>query len=264
MFQTALAKRPAAGNALVWMRSLLALALALLGGCSSGQTGSPDCAPSPACVCDPMYGAGTQLRVRVETYRDGQLRAVIDEVFSSTFGTNGLSIGDHIGGQVNIARPCAPEAPLEAAEGSELFVLFTPGGDGDHTHCSAFQDCASSRCAELVEPALTECWNGCDEETRSSCETARRSALLDGVYAWAIPWSDPLSFGADHELPRSELSVLSSPEQCLQRFPADPAPPCHDTQTVGCAVAPRSRGIAWSGALWLASAVAWGARRRSR
>jgi hypothetical protein len=229
-------------------------ALVLLTGCLSGQTGSPDCVPRKACVCDPMYGAGTQLRVHVESQGDGQLRAVVDEIFPSTYGTNGLVVGDHIGGSVNVSRPCAPAAPLEAADGSELFVLFSPGTDGQYPNCAAFQSCASSQCEKLVEPALTDCWSGCDQQTRATCDASRQAALLDGYYGWAIPWTDPLSFGGGNELPRSDLSVLASDQQCRQRFPADPAPPCQDTQTFDCAAAPNDRGS--GGAAWLAGLLA--------
>jgi hypothetical protein len=243
------------------MRGLLALLL--LTGCSSGQTGSPSCAPGRSCVCDPINGAGTLLRVRVESQRDGQLRAVIDQVVPSAYGTNGLESGDHIGGSLDLAQPCAPEAALEAAEGSELFVLFNPGVDGGYPNCLAFHGCASAQCAKLVEPALSECWNECEEQTRASCDAARQAALLDGRYAWAIPWTDPLSFGGEHELPRSELSVLATTEQCYARFAPDPTPACHDTRTVTCAATPHHAGSARAlvaAALFLALAVA--SRRR--
>lgn len=212
-----------------------------------------------------MFGAGTQLRVHVESQSDGQLRAVIDEIFPSTYGTNGLVVGDHIGGGVRVARPCAPEAPLEAAEGSELFVLFSPGDSGEYPNCAAFQSCASTKCANLAEPELTDCGSDCDEQTRSTCAASRQAALLDGYYAWAIPWTDPLSFGGTRELPRAELSVLASDRACLQSFPADPAPPCHDTQTVGCAAAPSDAGSGsalGSTGLLLALVTAGRVRRR--
>ncbi len=250
------------------MRSLLGLLLLTgsLGGCLSGQTGSPDCVPGKACVCDPMYGAGTQLRVHVESLREGQLRAVVDEVFMSMYGTNGLSPGDHIGGFVSAAQPCAADAPLEAAEGSELFVLFTPGQNGDYPRCAQLQSCAASQCAGLGEPASTDCWSDCEEQARSSCDSARQTALLDGSYGWAIPWSDPLSFGEGRELPRSELSVLAGSSECLERFPADPAPPCNDTQSLTCAAAPRRplrTGYgSWAVAVGASLLVAYRARRR--
>jgi hypothetical protein len=206
---------------LAYMRYLLTVFW--LAGCVSGQTGSPDCVPQEACVCDPLYGAGTPLRVRVERRQDLRLEAVVEAIVPSTFGTNGVAVGDRVGGTVDVAQPCNPQAPLVAAEGDELLVLFTPGQNDGGT-------------------------------------------LLEGQYAWAIPWAEPLSFGADHDLPRAELSVLSDPSRCLERFPADPGPPCHDTQTVTCATAPSpapaDRDGLWCFGLGVVAARVW--RRRPK
>jgi len=194
-----------------------------LGGCLSGQTGSPDCPGPRSCVCDPLYGGGALLRVRVESQQDGQLGTAVLELYPSEYGVSGVTVGDHLAGSVGSAQPCLPEAPLTVSEGDELLVLFSPG--------------------------------------------AGSSALLSGYYAWAIPWSDPLSFGATQELPQSELSVLASTTSCLERFHPEPAPPCHDTETVTCTAAgstgapARGAQVAWL-AVGLAAALVYRARRR--
>lgn len=244
--------------------SSIGLLSAALGGCLSGQTGSPDCVGPTACVCDRLYGAGTPLRVRVESASDGRLNAVVEERFASELGTSDLQVGERIGGVVDGAVPCAPEAPLDAPEGRELFVSFSPGFPHGSPNCSARFDCIDSRCASLDEPALSRCWESCGEQTRDSCEAARQAALLDGYYAWAIPWQDPLSFGAERELPLSDLSALSTSSRCLERFPADPAPPCQDTSTVTCAAVPRAPTAPAPGVGWLVLAAAVGALFRVR
>ena len=202
-------------------RVLTGLLLAsALGGCLSGQTGSPDCVGPRSCVCDPLYGAGSVLRVRVESMTGDRLSTLILEVLPTTLGHNELKAGDRIGGTATSAAPCATDTPIAPAEGDELLVLFSPGSGG---------------------------------------------ALLDGYYAWITPWTDPIAFGASHELAVSELSVLASPESCRQRFPADPAPPCNDTRTVACAAAANEAGPSGSAgiaAMLLAAALWHGARRR--
>jgi hypothetical protein len=256
------------------MRSLLARALPCwllsLAGCVSGQTGSPDCVGPTSCVCDPLYGAGSLLHVHVESAPDGKLQAVIDEIFPSELDRNPLRVGDRIGGTLSLNEPCSSQAPPDLAAGDEALVLFTPGTNGDYPNCAAFQACAAQQCANLAQPALNDCWQTCETQTRTSCDTAREAALSDGYYAWVLRWKDPLSFGASHELPLAELSVLSSTQSCLERFPADPLPPCQDTRSLTCA-AGGSGAHAPGGALsWLGLAVSalgvwrWRSARRSR
>lgn len=154
----------------------------------SGQTGSPECAEPVSCVCDQLYSAGTLLRVHVERVEAGKLEAVVDEVFASHYGDNGIVAGDRVAGTVIAERPCAPDAAPTAQLGSELFVMFAPG----------------------YPP-----------------EGGVR--LLDGVFSWAVPWAETLSFGGSTELSSSELSVLAAPESCRERFVPEPAPPCNDS-----------------------------------
>lgn len=207
------------------MRSLLlpVLAALLLGGCSSGQTGSPDCAPSVSCLCDTLFTAGTPLRVRVERYRDQRLEVVVEEVRPSSYGTNGVVVGDRIGGGIHVAKPCAPEATLEAAEGDELLVLFSPDNQG-----------------------------------------TPEQALANGYFAWAVPWTDPLAFGAAYELPQAELSVLSDDRSCVQRFPVDPGPPCQDTRSPTCSATTASAEHSREWWLFLAVGTLCAMRRKTK
>jgi hypothetical protein len=183
---------------------LSALAGTLLGGCLSGQTGSPDCVPPTSCVCDPLFGAGAVLRVHVESLESGKLVAVIDEVFPSIFpNVADLKPGDRIGGPENVDPPCAYGTGPSVAPGSELLVLYSSGSRRDSVD--------------------------------------REAALLDGFFGWTIAWTEPLVFGDSKELSQSELDVLQSPEACLEHFPASPAPPCNDTISSACsATQPRN------------------------
>ncbi|HYP90782.1 MAG TPA: hypothetical protein VEQ59_21595 [Polyangiaceae bacterium] len=211
-------------------------------GCLSGQTGSPDCVGPRSCICDPLYSSGALLRVHVTSYEAGQLEATVDEVFASQAGAYGITTGDRLGGVVLGERPCAAAAASEIEVGGELFVSYGPGLADGLYNCSAFQACADASCAKLSEPALTDCWNDCSTSTEQKCTELRRAALLDGAFLFAVPWSDTLSFGADHDVPRSELAVFASPESCLERFPAPPAPPCDDTRgSLTCSATPPAR-----------------------
>jgi hypothetical protein len=240
----------------------------LLAGCGSGQTGSPDCVGPTSCVCDPLYAGGTLLRVHAERSAAGKLEASVDAVLGSVYGVApDVELGERIGGSVLLEQPCARGASSDSLPGAELLVLYSPGNTDGYPNCAAFQACAAADCAKLDEPALTECWNTCASQTETSCAEQRRAALLDGVFSFAIPWTEPLSFGGSSELSQAELDVLSSPETCLQHFPASPAPPCQDTQIGTCTVTP-ARAVdhhpgAWSALLGLL-ALLYGARRFRR
>jgi len=191
-----------------WVASVAGIALSSLGlgACSSGQTGSPDCVGPVSCVCDPLYGGGTLLRVHAESAGAGKLEAVVDEVFAPSDRAPNAQLGDRVGGSVLAERPCARGAPSTLQVGAELLVLYSAGVSRDPTQ-------------------------------------PRSAALLDGVFSFAIPWADTLSFGDSTQLASAELSVLFTPESCLERFPADPAPPCNDTPaSAACSAAPRESG----------------------
>jgi len=109
---------------------ILAIGFALscpLGGCLSGQTGSPDCVGPVSCICDPLYGAGTLLRVHVESVEARKLEAVVDEVFSTVYGASHVAAGDRVAGSLLAEQPCARDAAPTVQVGGELFVLYSPG-----------------------------------------------------------------------------------------------------------------------------------------
>jgi len=196
-----------------------------LGGCLSGQTGSPDCVGPVSCICDPLYGAGTLMRVHVEVVESGRLEAVVDEVFLTVYGaTSPVVAGDRVGGALSATLPCAGDGYPSVDVGSELFVLYSPGYEQG------------------------------------------ASRLLDGVFSWAVPWADTLSFGDSVELASSEVAVLSTPESCQERFPPKPAPPCHDTQTgVACSAAVGPKDGAGNAAWLLGLSLVFASfRRRGR
>lgn len=215
---------------------LTGLPLALpLGGCLSGQTGSPDCVPPENCVCDPLLSAGSLLRVHVESADQERMVATVDAVFWTIYSDyDPVAVGDRIGGALLRLRPCdGPSAPPPAAE-SDLLVLY----GGGYLNCDANLACAESECSTLKEPELSECWTACDAKTQQTCTDQRNAELLDGVFSLAVPWTEPLQFGDGHELPQQELEVLETPETCELRFPGEPAPPCNDVQVGPCTVTP--------------------------
>lgn len=238
------------------------LLLATLVGCSSGQTGSPSCVNGGgSCVCSRSNGE-TPLRVRVESYEAGRVVAVIEQTFA-TSSANGLIAGERVGGTIRGGRPCATE-PVEAdLAARELLVAYVPGAEGNFPDCSAFERCAATDCVSLSEPELTDCWNACAERTEASCAGIHRAALLNGVFSWAIPWTDSLDFGGGNELPASEVDVLASYDSCVERFPEPSAPPCDMRRSVeGCGTArgaPEQGGGAWLLGL---VALVGGVRRR--
>ena len=209
-----------------WVFAALACALSCpLGGCLSGQTGSPDCAFAISCVCYPLYGAGTLLRVHVEAVEVGKLEAVVDEVYSTAFGQSSVVAGDRVGGALTREPPCGADMPSGLQVGNELLVLYNAGS---------------------LQGAVQ---------------------LLDGVFSWAVPWQDTLSFGDSLELSSSELSVLATVDSCEERFPPPPMPPCNDTQTgLACsAAAPSKSGSVGYAALLLGlAAFVAGVRRRAK
>lgn len=193
--------------------ALVALAL---GGCLSGQTGSPDCAGARSCICDPLYGTGTLLRVHGESAQDGKLVAVVDQVFATVYGfPTDVQVGDRVGGSVMVEKPCAPADMAPTLVNTELFVLY-------------FQGSADNRSA----------------------------ALLDGAFSFVVPWGEQLDFGASHRLANTEVNVLTTPERCLQRFPADPPPPCDDTRSFACSVAELNPQPPWPRGAALLSVLA--------
>jgi hypothetical protein len=179
---------------------LAALTIAL-GGCLSGQTGSPDPVPVTECLCDTLFSGGNVLRVHVQSLADGKLTAVVDRDIADVYRSSPLAVGDLIAGSLLAEKPCAPGATSAILAGADLLVFFYHSDPG------------------------------------STSGQGPPGGLLDGVFHWAIPWSDTLDFGADHLLASSELDVLSSPEACAARFPYASAPASNDVNAGLCSVA---------------------------
>jgi hypothetical protein len=240
----------------------LAVPLALAG-CTSGQTGSPDCVGATECLCDTLYTAGTLLRVHVDSAEAGHLVAAVDSVFWTVYSdVTWVEVGDRVGGALTGQVPCAGEAVAVPARESDLLVLFSPGNAAGFPNCEEFFACAERDCSELAEPALTDCWAACDSETEQVCSEHRSAALLDGVFTFAVPWSEPLDFGGDRRLTQTELEVLKTPEACLERFPADPPPPCNDVQVGPCSVARPAPATSLAAAMLGLAVLALTAARR--
>jgi hypothetical protein len=200
-----------------------------LGGCLSGQTGSPDCIGPVNCLCDPLFAPGPLLRVHGESADgSGHLVAVVDQVFS--LHPTDIHIGDRVGGSIIREKSCDPTYHAETLVGADLFIMLFPGNEGGYPNCNAFQACANASCAGLAEPGLTDCWNTCSLQSEATCEADRQAALLDSAFSWVVPWGDTLDFGGQgHQISSSDLSVLETVDTCLARFPTEPAPPCQDT-----------------------------------
>jgi MYXO-CTERM domain-containing protein len=179
---------------------LAALTIAL-GGCLSGQTGSPDPVPVTECLCDTLYSGGNLLRVHGQSSADGKLTAVVDRDIADVYRASPLAVGDLIAGPLLTEKPCARGVTSADLAGADLLVFF-------------YHSAPSSTSGQ-----------------------GSPGGLLDGVFKWAVPWSDTLDFGADHLLAGSELDVLSSPEACAARFPYDAAPARNDVNAGLCSVA---------------------------
>jgi MYXO-CTERM domain-containing protein len=207
-------------------------------------------------VCDPLDTGGVLLRVRVESAEADRIVATVDRVFPPADSeVDFVQMGDRIGGALYRQQPCVDQPGELPAPGSELFVLYNPGATGNFPNCAEFHACAQQQCSDLSEPDLTDCWASCDFETEQVCNEHRSAALLDGFFGFAIPWAEPLDFGAQHELSQDQLEVLATPEACLERFPPDPAPPCNDSSSGPCTIAqtapPSPTPSPWS--VWLAA-----------
>ncbi len=219
-----------------------------------------------SCICNPLYGYGTLLRVRAESFESGRLEATVQQAFTSAdAGPSDLMDGDRVGGSIGAEQPCNPNAPSALQSGVELLVLYSAGSNGDYPNCSDFHACANADCSGLEEPALTDCWSSCETQTEQVCADHRSAALLDGYFAWAVPWQEPLDFGASHQLSTSEIDVLTSVDACFEHFPEPPPPPCDDTRTITqCSAAPPGPGAPAFGTWPLlvgALALTWALRR---
>jgi hypothetical protein len=230
-------------------------------GCGSGQTGSPSCPAVPNCVCDQLNTGGVLLRVHGESQEPGKLVAVVDALLSPSDQTLDLAIGDRIGGSILAELPCAPEQAMGQLAGQELFVLYSPAGAGQHVNCPEFLGCADANCTGLADPELPMCWDMCHAESSDACAVRREAALLDGVFGWVVPWGAELSFGGGHTLSTADVAVVADVNSCLERFPADPAPPCDDVQVGSCALARPTEAQGWGGVLLGALGLAVGACR---
>ena len=246
------------------------LALAL-GGCLSGQTGSPDCVGPTNCMCDPLYAPGPLLRVHGESAdTSGHLVAVVDEVFA--LHPTDIRVGDRVGGSIIREKSCDVGYHADPLVGAELFIMFFPGNQGGYPNCNAFQACAAANCEGLAEPDLTDCWNTCSTQVDAACETDRQAALLDGAFSWVIPWADTLDFGdadGEHRIATTEMAVLESSDTCQAQFPTPPGPSCQDTIdagtcTIASSTAERRDSGAWPAIAALVGIIAFARRCRKR
>jgi len=202
------------------------LALGLTG-CSSGQTGSADCAGPSSCVCDSGAG-GSLLRVQITQADAEHLEVTVVEPLSlgqfvSEAERAQLAPGAAIAGALVRTRPCSiglnVGLPAEFTAGSELLVDFSVG------------------------------------------DTA-----ADGAFGFAVPWQNTLEFGMGHSLPSADVSVLFDVNTCLDRFPANPVPPCDDTVSGFCAQAPLQQSHRSAGLLaaFAAASIVFGRRHQRK
>ena len=110
------------------------------------------------------------------------------------------------------------------------------------------------------------CWDMCQADSSDACAVRREAALLDGVFGWVVPWGDELSFGGDTKLSSADVTVVGDVNSCLERFPAEPAPPCNDVRVDGCSAARPAEAPSWPWSMTLLAI--WGlglwVRRLSR
>jgi hypothetical protein len=114
---------------LAWLVPVL-----LLGGCISGQTGSPDCVGARECLCDTLYSGGNVLRVRVEGYADGVLDVTVTEDLANVYRASPVDAGARLAGSISHERPCAPGEVLAPLIGEERLVYVYNSVDPKDVH----------------------------------------------------------------------------------------------------------------------------------
>jgi hypothetical protein len=105
-----------------------------LGGCLSGQTGSPDCVGPTECLCDTLYGGGNVLRVRVDSVEGDVLRATVTENVVGIYGSIPVAPGTRVAGTLGVEQPCAPEQRSSSLGGADLLVNFGFTGEPTNGH----------------------------------------------------------------------------------------------------------------------------------
>lgn len=253
-------------------RNVVVALLAGVVGCSSGQTGSPECVETYSCVCSRLNGGGAVARARVDSYGDGMLAVEVIDVVKPKESTAAnpyeLEPGERLGGVLMETTPCAPSV-AELKPDTQLLVSYDSARAGDVDNCGPFQQCAESRCQNLNSMLLEECWQTCMTDTAATCDELRQAGLLDGVFNWAVPWGEQLDFGDGHRLASSEVSVLSDYQSCIERFPPPEPPPCNDSSGgLSCsAIGPRNDATTGPRAalsVLLGAGTAWLLIRRRR
>ena len=253
------------------MRSLAvvsALVLAALVGCSSGQTGSPECAAQESCVCTALAGK-VMLTGTLATLENGTASVLITGFVSPAEFRDDLVLGDVIGGEATTAFGCDEPAPTEPAVGDEVFVVYARGGADRYPDCAEYQACTTAECGAppTETSAAGASWDACDGQcvtaTRDACSAHREDALLSGTLVM-LPRTEPQLL-AGEEIPDDELSEFHTREVCEAHFPPPPSEPCDDViENESCSVTP-GRGRSSIGVMLSALLVLVGsAARRSR
>lgn len=247
---------------------LSALALAVLLGCSSGQTGSPECAARESCVCTALAGK-VMLTGTLATFENGSASVLITGFVSPSEWRDDLVLGDVIGGEAATSLGCDDPAPTQPAVGDEVFVVYARGGADRYPDCAEYQACTTSQCGAppTETSAAGASWDACDgqcvTDTREACSAHREDALLSGKLV-VLSRTEPQLI-AGEEIPDDELSEFHTREVCEARFPPPPSEPCDDVvETESCSVTPgpgrSSAGVTLSALLVLVGCAA----RRSR
>jgi len=253
---------------------LVLLAIPVLGtvvGCVSGQTGSPDCVGTTSCICDSVYSQrspvlfrGTVMSVGASA-ADKHLTLTVEELVNPQHAWD-IVVGDSVGGFYSSGPSCAPNGYLPALGDQVLAVYYR--GDADHNPgCVEYQQCSSQNCGPRpsgTDPEWYACDTSCISDTFEICSLRRSEALATGTL-WLAKWEDEIELGKGYEIAAAELSILIFSEQCRERFPPPPNPPCNDSiKKTGCTIASSSLRPAptWSLAVALAAAVGMARRRR--
>jgi len=247
--------------------------LGTLLGCGSGQTGSPSCVGTTSCICDSLYAERSPVLLRgtvmsVGTLAaDQQLTLTVEELVNPEYAWD-IVVGDSVGGFYRSGPSCAPNGYVPAPGDQVLAIYYR--GDADHyPGCVEYQQCSSQNCGP--RPSSTDsAWDACDEscinDTFASCSLHRSEALAKGTL-WLAKWGDQIELGKGYSIAATELSILIFSEQCNERFPRPPNPPCNDVSVnTGCRMTSSSlRPVQpWTLAVALAAAVGMVRRRRRR
>jgi hypothetical protein len=141
-------------------RLAAALALGLVAAsCTNGQTGSPDCALLPACVCRSFAGR-LLFRGKLVRIDQRELRATVrvDEALGgATTDAGGVEVGSELAGSYSLGLPCEPADGLASLRvGDEVLLAYDRDGEPSQWLAHWSEELQLSDSTTVASSAVTE------------------------------------------------------------------------------------------------------------